>query len=80
MSRVRSTSRERKRLAEVLRNARSSAGLTAAQVEAKTGIGPATLSLIENAIQEPTVPQLRALAGAYGVEVPDFFAAEAANG
>jgi transcriptional regulator with XRE-family HTH domain len=78
MARLRSKPKEKEALARLLRDERERAGLTADRVEERTGIHPATLSLIENAIQEPTLAQLRALARVYGVPVRSFFAQHAA--
>lgn len=58
-------------LAARLRARRDKLGLRGADVEKRTGIGPATLSLIENAKQEPSLRQLRKLAKAYGTTVSD---------
>lgn len=67
MARLTLKPRERALLAKRLREARENANLVAEQVQAKTRINPATLSLIENEHQEPTLAQLRALARTYRV-------------
>ncbi len=65
------TSKHAVTLGKRIRARRKAAGLIGADIEKRTGIGPATLSLLENGKQEPSLFQLRALARALRTTVAD---------
>jgi len=61
-------------IADRLRYARERAGLTGAQVKAKTGIGGSSVSEFEHGKREPRLSQLQALARAYQRSLAFFLA------
>ena len=57
----------RLRLAEMVYNARTEAGLTQTELADRAGTRQNVISAIENGAQIPTLPMLRRLAGAAGL-------------
>jgi transcriptional regulator with XRE-family HTH domain len=58
---------------EEVRRIRKARGLTQDQLSEKSGVDPASLSLIENGRRTPGIEVLQKLADGLGVEVADFF-------
>lgn len=56
--------------------ARTRAGLTLKQLEAKTGISKTTLNTIENGLTSPTLRQLEEIARALDVKISDLYDSE----
>lgn len=65
---------------ECIKTLRASAGLKQHELAARAGISASMLSLVESGKREPTIPMLRAIAGALQIPANVLFAAALDSG